>query len=109
MKFRVGDNVKVVKSGYSYTSYVIMFRRLNFRNTNVNPSINFGYNVNNRNENHSIIPILGLNFNDGAVNKKIALNYGILFKSKVSELMSIYYGYSDLEKIRVGVGITLKR
>lgn len=38
MKFKVGDNVKVVDSGDSYTSYVIMFRRLNFRNTNVNPS-----------------------------------------------------------------------
>src|SRR5690606_11554549 len=42
MKFKVGDNVKVVKSGHSYTSYVIMFRRLNFRNTNVNPSVSNG-------------------------------------------------------------------
>lgn len=38
MKFKVGDNVKVVDSGGSYTSYDHMFRKLNFRNTNVNPS-----------------------------------------------------------------------
>lgn len=37
MKFKVGDNVKVVESGYSYTTYDMMFRRLNFRNPNENP------------------------------------------------------------------------
>src|SRR5690606_3094476 len=38
MKFKVGDNVKVVYGGYSYTSYDKMFRKLNFRNTDKNPS-----------------------------------------------------------------------
>lgn len=42
MKFKVGDNVKVVKSGHSYTYYDRMFRRLNFRNTSANPSAPVG-------------------------------------------------------------------
>ena len=39
MKFKVGDNVKVVNSGDSYTSYDRMFTRLNFRKSTCKPTI----------------------------------------------------------------------
>src|SRR5690606_26881575 len=42
MKFKVGDKVKVVDRGHSYTSFESMFRKLNFRNTLKNSSATEG-------------------------------------------------------------------
>lgn len=72
------------------------------KGSEITPSVNLGYGLPLLDEKHIIIPVAGLTVSNTNL---YSLNYGLTFRSHLSNRLSLVYGYTNNEKVRVGISL----